>query len=143
MGRKNWLYPFALLVSVLPLATIPLWRLGAGADCLIFPMHAAFFFLTLFSAKRWWQIIVPGPIHIAATYCAIMQTGWLWYANHPWDKEGVLVTNFAGLVGVLISSGVFIALLVILGIRRKRERMCTKRRGAPFEGELSPKVTEG
>lgn len=120
---KKRLYPFALLMSVMPLATIALWRLGAGSDCLIFPMHAAFFVLTLFSAKRWRQIIIPGSIHIAATYCAIMQTGWLWYANHPWDKEGVLVTNFAGEVGFLIALHVFIALLVIFGIRRKRERM--------------------
>ena len=117
-NRMFWL---AVAANVLSLAICALYAGGAPLEMALMPcLHILLFLLNMKAAKKWWQVIVLGLLHIAVTFCIHQQSSWLYFHYISDDEETWYIGAVECSVGVVWTSILFVVSLVWFGIRQKK-----------------------
>ena len=116
--KARFLFSLALTANLALLLVCLFWRGGAP---IVFPLmallHILLFLLNNIAGKRWWQVLVLGLTHIAATFCVHQQAGWLYLHFISDDVEGRMIFRLACSVGLVWTGILLIVSLVWCGIR--------------------------
>ena len=124
--KRRCLFPLAILANASMLALCLLSRHDIFPVVFLLPLfHGPLFALNLKAARRWWQVILLGLEHIAATVLTVIFDAWICRRYFGYDPADLVSSAIALEAGFAIAVILFVIHIAVFARRQKRQRAVT------------------